>query len=88
MNLIHKYGNEDVPLGSWFIRLDLDHIDDQRLCRNTPPENIKPKKASWSTTRTCVPIIRKVDNVARCTIGTREERIEKAKKVDWDTTRT
>ncbi|MBA0676192.1 hypothetical protein Goari_017693 [Gossypium aridum] len=33
--VLHKYANEDVSLGSWFIGLDVDHIDDRRLCCGT-----------------------------------------------------
>lgn len=36
-NVLHKYANEDVSLGAWFIGLDVDHIDDRRLCCGTPP---------------------------------------------------
>ena len=36
-HVLHKYANEDVSLGSWFIGLDLEHIDDRRLCCGTPP---------------------------------------------------
>ncbi|KAH1222453.1 putative beta-1,3-galactosyltransferase 2 [Glycine max] len=36
-HVLHKYANEDVSLGSWFIGLDVDHIDDRRLCCGTPP---------------------------------------------------
>ncbi|RWV94711.1 hypothetical protein GW17_00042725, partial [Ensete ventricosum] len=32
-----KYANEDVSLGSWFIGVDVEHIDDRRLCCGTPP---------------------------------------------------
>lgn len=35
--MLHKYANEDVSLGSWFIGLDVEHIDDRRLCCGTPP---------------------------------------------------
>lgn len=38
-NVLHKYVNEDVSLGSWFIGLDVEHIDDRRLCCGTPPGN-------------------------------------------------
>ncbi|KAH9797879.1 putative beta-1,3-galactosyltransferase 2 [Citrus sinensis] len=31
-HLLHKYANEDVSLGSWFIGLDVEHVDDRRLC--------------------------------------------------------
>jgi len=37
-HVLHKYINEDVSLGSWFIGLDVDHIDDRRLCCGTPPD--------------------------------------------------
>ncbi|XP_010555409.1 PREDICTED: probable beta-1,3-galactosyltransferase 1 [Tarenaya hassleriana] len=36
-NLLHKYANEDVSLGSWLIGLDVTHVDDKRLCCSTPP---------------------------------------------------
>ena len=37
-NVLHKYANEDVSLGSWFIGLDVEHVD-RRLCCGTPPGN-------------------------------------------------
>lgn len=36
-HVLHKYANEDVSMGAWFIGLDVDHIDDRRLCCGTPP---------------------------------------------------
>lgn len=39
-HVLHKYANEDVSLGAWFIGLDVEHIDDRRLCCGTPPGNI------------------------------------------------
>ncbi|CAI9088351.1 OLC1v1022657C1 [Oldenlandia corymbosa var. corymbosa] len=39
-HVLHKYANEDVSLGSWFIGLDVEHIDDRRLCCGTPPGEI------------------------------------------------
>ncbi|KAF8391547.1 hypothetical protein HHK36_023853 [Tetracentron sinense] len=39
-HVLHKYANEDVSLGAWFIGLDVDHIDDRRLCCGTPPGKI------------------------------------------------
>ncbi|XP_057962097.1 probable beta-1,3-galactosyltransferase 2 [Malania oleifera] len=36
--LLHKYANEDVSLGAWFIGLDVEHVDDRRLCCGTPPD--------------------------------------------------
>ena len=35
--MLHKYANEDVSLGSWFIGLDVEHIDNRKLCCGTPP---------------------------------------------------
>ncbi|XP_010534019.1 PREDICTED: probable beta-1,3-galactosyltransferase 1 [Tarenaya hassleriana] len=37
-DLLHKYANEDVSLGSWFIGLKVEHVDDKRLCCGTPPD--------------------------------------------------
>ncbi|KVH91744.1 Glycosyl transferase, family 31 [Cynara cardunculus var. scolymus] len=37
-HMLHKYANEDVSLGSWFIGLDVEHIDDRSLCCQTPPD--------------------------------------------------
>ncbi|GAB2231581.1 hypothetical protein Droror1_Dr00010590 [Drosera rotundifolia] len=37
-NLLHKYANEDVSLGSWLIGLDVAHVDDRSLCCGTPPD--------------------------------------------------
>ncbi len=36
--LLHSYANEDVSLGSWILGLDVDHIDDRRMCCGTPPD--------------------------------------------------
>ncbi|XP_062017862.1 probable beta-1,3-galactosyltransferase 2 isoform X1 [Rosa rugosa] len=37
-HVLHKYVNEDVSLGSWLLGLDVEHIDDRRLCCGTPPD--------------------------------------------------
>ncbi|XP_039169898.1 probable beta-1,3-galactosyltransferase 2 [Eucalyptus grandis] len=37
-DVLHKYANEDVSLGSWIIGLDVEHVDDRRLCCGTPPD--------------------------------------------------
>ncbi|KAL2458336.1 putative beta-1 [Forsythia ovata] len=37
-NVLHRYANEDVSLGSWFIGLDVEHIDDRSLCCGTSPD--------------------------------------------------
>ncbi|WOL03612.1 putative beta-1,3-galactosyltransferase 8 [Canna indica] len=36
--ILHKYANEDVSLGSWLIGLEVQHIDDRRMCCGTPPD--------------------------------------------------
>ncbi|KAE8652936.1 beta-1,3-galactosyltransferase 7 [Cucumis sativus] len=30
--ILHKYANEDVSLGAWFIGLEVEHIDDHSMC--------------------------------------------------------
>ncbi|XP_028774998.1 beta-1,3-galactosyltransferase 7 isoform X1 [Neltuma alba] len=36
--ILHKYANEDVSLGAWFIGLEVEHIDDRSMCCGTPPD--------------------------------------------------
>ncbi|XWS69545.1 hypothetical protein CRYUN_Cryun04dG0187800 [Craigia yunnanensis] len=60
-HVLHKYSNEDVSLGSWFIGLDVEHIDDRRLCCGTPPDcewkaqagNICVASFDWSCSGIC-----------------------------------
>ena len=40
---MHKFANEDVSLGSWFIGLEVEHIDDRNMCCQTPPGNVSKK---------------------------------------------
>lgn len=40
---MHKFANEDVSLGSWFIGLEVEHIDDHNMCCQTPPGNVSKK---------------------------------------------
>ena len=35
--ILHKYANEDVSLGAWFIGLDVEQLDDRSFCCGTPP---------------------------------------------------
>ncbi|KAH9793211.1 putative beta-1,3-galactosyltransferase 2 [Citrus sinensis] len=66
-HVLHKYANEDVSLGSWFIGLDVEHIDDRRLCCGTPPDcewkaqagNICVASFDW----TCSGICRSADRI-------------------------
>lgn len=60
-NVLHKYANEDVSIGAWFIGLDVEHIDDRRLCCGTPPDcewkaqagNICVASFDWSCSGIC-----------------------------------
>ncbi|KAK9077558.1 hypothetical protein SSX86_005895 [Deinandra increscens subsp. villosa] len=60
-HVLHKYANEDVSIGSWFIGLDVEHIDDRRLCCGTPPDcewkaqvgNICAASFDWSCSGIC-----------------------------------
>ncbi|CAI0407223.1 unnamed protein product [Linum tenue] len=36
--MLHKFANEDVSLGSWVLGLDVEHVDERRLCCGTPPD--------------------------------------------------
>ncbi|XP_038692589.1 probable beta-1,3-galactosyltransferase 2 isoform X4 [Tripterygium wilfordii] len=66
-HVLHKFANEDVSLGSWFIGLDVEHIDDRRLCCGTPPDcewkaqagNICVASFDW----TCSGICRSADRI-------------------------
>ncbi|KAF7823140.1 putative beta-1,3-galactosyltransferase 2 [Senna tora] len=59
--VLHKYANEDVSLGAWFIGLDVEHIDDRRLCCGTPPDcewkaqagNVCVASFDWSCSGIC-----------------------------------
>ncbi|CAA6668692.1 unnamed protein product [Spirodela intermedia] len=61
-HILHRYANEDVSLGSWFIGLDVNHIDERKLCCGTPPGMIasgRPRRAMsvlllrWSCSGIC-----------------------------------
>ncbi|KAJ0245045.1 beta-1,3-galactosyltransferase 3 [Hirschfeldia incana] len=76
-HVLHKYANEDVSLGAWFIGIDVKHIDDRRLCCGTPPDcewkaqagNICVASFDW----TCSGICRSADRLKevhrRCSEG-------------------
>lgn len=65
--ILHKYANEDVSLGSWFIGLDVDHIDERNMCCGTPPDcewkaqagNVCIASFDWS----CSGICKSVENM-------------------------
>ncbi|CAA7405579.1 unnamed protein product [Spirodela intermedia] len=60
-HILHRYANEDVSLGSWFIGLDVNHIDERKLCCGTPPDcewkaqagNVCAASFDWSCSGIC-----------------------------------
>ncbi|EPS64555.1 hypothetical protein M569_10226 [Genlisea aurea] len=66
-HILHKYANEDVSLGSWFIGLEVEHIDDRDMCCGTPPDcewkaqagNLCVASFDWS----CSGICKSVDKI-------------------------
>ncbi|XP_047983473.1 beta-1,3-galactosyltransferase 7-like isoform X2 [Salvia hispanica] len=60
-HILHKYANEDVSLGSWFIGLDVEHIDERNMCCGTPPDcewkaqagNVCIASFDWSCSGIC-----------------------------------
>ncbi|PRQ28425.1 putative galactosylxylosylprotein 3-beta-galactosyltransferase [Rosa chinensis] len=73
-DVLHKYANEDVSLGSWFIGLDVDQVDDRRLCCGTPPDcvwkgmsgNTCAASFDWRCSGICRSIERMMDVHQRC----------------------
>ncbi|CAH2035061.1 unnamed protein product [Thlaspi arvense] len=75
--LLHKYANEDVSLGSWFIGLDVEHIDDRSLCCGTPLDcewkgqagNPCAASFDWSCSGICKSVDRMLEIHQRCGEG-------------------
>nr|GMC70574.1 probable beta-1,3-galactosyltransferase 2 isoform X1 [Ipomoea batatas] len=82
-HVLHKYANEDVSLGAWFIGLDVHHVDDRRLCCGTPPDcewkaqagNICVASFDW----TCSGICRSADRIKEV-----HRRCGEGEKVLWN----
>ncbi|KAL0320806.1 UNVERIFIED_CONTAM: putative beta-1,3-galactosyltransferase 2 [Sesamum radiatum] len=75
-HILHKYANEDVSLGSWFIGLDVEHIDDRRLCCGTTDcewkaqaGNVCVASFDWSCSGICNSADRIKDVHRRCGEG-------------------
>ncbi|PPD66146.1 hypothetical protein GOBAR_DD36974 [Gossypium barbadense] len=74
LDVLHKYANEDVSLGSWFIGLDVEHVDDRRLCCGTPPDcewkaqagNICVASFDWKCSGICRSVERIMEVHERC----------------------
>ncbi|CAK9183654.1 unnamed protein product [Ilex paraguariensis] len=72
--ILHKYANEDVSLGAWFIGLEVEHIDDRNMCCGTPPDcewkaqagNVCIASFDWSCSGVCKSVERIKDVHARC----------------------
>ncbi|XP_042068249.1 beta-1,3-galactosyltransferase 7-like isoform X2 [Salvia splendens] len=60
-HILHKYANEDVSLGAWFIGLEVKHIDERSMCCGTPPDcewkaqagNLCAASFDWSCSGIC-----------------------------------
>ncbi|KAJ8763800.1 hypothetical protein K2173_003582 [Erythroxylum novogranatense] len=76
-HILHRYANEDVSLGSWFIGLDVEHIDDRSLCCGTPPDcewkaqagNPCAASFDWSCSGICKSVERMEEVHQRCGEG-------------------
>lgn len=72
--ILHKYANEDVSLGAWFIGLDVEHIDDHNMCCGTPPDcewkaqagNACVASFDWTCSGICKSVERIKDVHQRC----------------------
>ncbi|XP_058105021.1 beta-1,6-galactosyltransferase GALT31A isoform X2 [Magnolia sinica] len=76
-HILHRYANEDVSLGSWFIGLDVEHIDERSLCCGTPPDcewkaqagNPCAASFDWSCSGICKSVERMEEVHQRCGEG-------------------
>ncbi|CAM8937258.1 unnamed protein product [Rhodiola kirilowii] len=76
-HVLHKYVNEDVSLGAWLIGLDVEHIDERRLCCGTPPDcewkaqagNVCAASFDWTCSGICKSAERIMDVHRRCGEG-------------------
>lgn len=77
LDILHRYANEDVSLGAWFIGLNVDHIDDRRMCCGTPPDcewrlqagNACVASYDWSCSGICSSVERLKSVHQRCGEG-------------------
>ncbi|KAJ0976028.1 hypothetical protein J5N97_017993 [Dioscorea zingiberensis] len=75
--ILHKYANEDVSLGAWFIGLEVEHIDDRSMCCGTPPDcewkaqagNVCIASFDWSCSGICKSVERIKDVHEKCGEG-------------------
>ncbi|KAK2658524.1 hypothetical protein Ddye_005057 [Dipteronia dyeriana] len=75
--ILHRYANEDVSLGAWFIGLEVEHVDDRSLCCGTPPDcewkaragNVCAASFDWSCSGICKSVERMKDVHTTCGEG-------------------
>ncbi|XP_010245068.1 PREDICTED: beta-1,3-galactosyltransferase 7 [Nelumbo nucifera] len=75
--ILHKYANEDVSLGAWFIGLEVEHIDERNMCCGTPPDcewkaqagNVCIASFDWSCSGICKSVEKIKDVHERCGEG-------------------
>ncbi|KAH7685206.1 Glycosyl transferase family 31 protein [Dioscorea alata] len=75
--ILHRYANEDVSLGSWFIGLDVEHVNDKSMCCGTPPDcewktqagNVCIASFDWSCSGICKSVERMKDVHNSCGEG-------------------
>ncbi|KAG1334675.1 Beta-1,3-galactosyltransferase 7 [Cocos nucifera] len=75
--ILHKFANEDVSLGSWFIGLEVEHIDERNMCCGTPPDcewkaqagNVCIASFDWSCSGICKSVERMKEVHTRCGEG-------------------
>ncbi|KAI8569930.1 hypothetical protein RHMOL_Rhmol02G0316100 [Rhododendron molle] len=75
--ILHRFANEDVSLGSWFIGLDVEHVDDRNLCCGTPTDceykaqagNPCAASFDWSCSGVCQSVERMEEVHQRCGEG-------------------
>lgn len=72
--ILHKYANEDVSLGAWFIGLEVEHINEHSMCCGTPPEcewkaqagSVCVASFDWSCSGICKSVDRIKEVHAKC----------------------
>lgn len=75
--ILHKFANEDVSLGAWFIGLDVEQIDERSFCCGTPPDcewkaqagNTCAASFDWTCSGICKSVERMRDVHQRCGEG-------------------
>ncbi|KAF9601387.1 hypothetical protein IFM89_019240 [Coptis chinensis] len=75
--ILHKYANEDVSLGAWFIGLEVEHIDERNMCCGTPPDcewkaqagNVCVASFDWTCSGICKSVEKIKEVHARCGEG-------------------